>query len=338
MEVQYTLTQPVALKAHFQVHGFTVLLGPSGVGKTSLLKALAGLLPAQGQPFAGLLPEQRPVGYLPQQLALFPHLRSWQNVAFPLASRSKAKALEFLDLMGIVALAERYPSELSGGQQQRVALARALAREPQLLLLDEPTSALDVATRDEVFGEVLQRLRQTRLPTLAASHDPWLAQKADWLVILGAGQVVQQGASSAVFFHPVNLPTARLLGFQNFFSARATTVEYGQAGLQTSAGLLQVKAPAWLKPGQNVTVCIRSEEVIVRRLGGPTPAGGQQNVIAGTLVALRQEGLVTKGTFRGGLDLEIAMPRHVQDRFGFVEGQRIEVSLKADYLHVMPPD
>jgi molybdate transport system ATP-binding protein len=280
------------------------------------------------------------VGYLPQHFALFPHLRAWQNVAFPLAAlpkpRRKAKALEYLGAMGIAQLAERFPRELSGGQQQRVALARALAREPQLLVLDEPTSALDVATREEVFGEVLQRLRHTNIPTLAASHDPWLAQKSDWLVILGRKGVVQQGASSEVFFHPAGQDTARLLGFQNFFAARAVSLESGQAQLETAAGVLRVKAPGWLEPGQTVTVCIRSEEVIVRRLGGPTPEGGQQNVIAGRLVKLRQEGLVTKGIFRGGLELEVAMPRHVQDRFGFSEGQTIEVSLKADYLHVMP--
>lgn len=340
MEIHYRLEHPLRLQVDLEVVGFSVLLGESGVGKTSLLRALAGLFPAKGQPFSGLPPEQRPVGYLPQHFALFPHLRAWQNVAFPLATLPKAKrkdkALEYLAAMGIAPLAERFPRELSGGQQQRVALARALAREPQLLLLDEPTSALDVATRDEVFGEVLQRLRSTKIPTLAASHDPWLAQKSDWLVILEKSGVVQQGASSKVFFHPVNQPTARLLGFQNFFSARVIRVETLVADVQTSAGRLLVKAPAWLKPHQEVTVCIRSEEVIVRRKGGPSPVEGGLNIITGTLTQLRPEGLVVKGLFKGGLELEVAMPRHVYDRFGFSEGQTIEVSLKPDYLHVIP--
>ena len=126
-----------------------------------------------------------------------------------------------------------------------------------------------------------------------------------------------------------------MLGFQNFFAATVLRVESGKAELQTNAGTLQVKAPAWLKPNQTVIVCIRSEEVIVRRIGGPTPEGGQANVVAGTLTSLRQEGLVTKGIFEGGIGLEVAMPRHVHDRFGFIEDQTIEVSLKPEYLHVL---
>ncbi len=111
MEIAYALEHPVKLELSLQVRGFTVLLGESGVGKTSLLKAIAGLIPARGQPFAGLRAEARRVGYLPQHWALFPHLRAWQNVAFPLAhlppQARKQKALAYLELMGMAELAER---------------------------------------------------------------------------------------------------------------------------------------------------------------------------------------------------------------------------------------
>ena len=137
LEVHYRLNRPVRLEARFRVRGFTVLLGQSGAGKTSLLKALAGLLPAEGTPFGGLPPERRPVGYLPQDLALFPHMTAWENVAFPLKGRDrKARALALLERVGLLEHAHKRPGELSGGQRQRVALARALARKPELLLLD----------------------------------------------------------------------------------------------------------------------------------------------------------------------------------------------------------
>jgi len=181
MEIDYRLDQPLRIEARLTVTGFTVLAGASGEGKTSLLKAIAGLLPAAGEPYAGRPPQRRPVGYLPQGYALFPHLRAWENVAFALPERSarRAAALALMARLGIAGLAEQFPHALSGGQQQRVALARALGREPELLLLDEPTSALDPATRDAVFSELVEEIRRIGLPTLTVTHDVHLAAMAD---------------------------------------------------------------------------------------------------------------------------------------------------------------
>src|SRR5487761_1957474 len=134
MKISARLQRPLVLDVDFTVEGFTVLLGRSGVGKTTLLKALAGLVPAQCAPFGRLAPGQRPVGYLPQGFALFPHLACWRNVAYGLekgAGRREAVAL--LARFGMADFADRMPHTLSGGEQQRVALARALAHKPQLL-------------------------------------------------------------------------------------------------------------------------------------------------------------------------------------------------------------
>lgn len=239
MRIDYRIDQPIQLQVSFEVEGFTILLGQSGEGKTTLLRALAGLLPAQGEPFGGLLPQHRAVGYLPQGYALFPYLRAWENVAFALTRGPQryAQALELLARVGLISVAERYPAALSGGQQQRVALARALARKPQLLLLDEPSSALDAATRDEVMAELISEIHEFGVPALAVSHDPHLAALADRVAVMSGRHIVQQGTPAEVLSRPASAAVARLLGHRNLFTARV-------AGHEANAGvtLLQWEA------------------------------------------------------------------------------------------------
>jgi molybdate/tungstate transport system ATP-binding protein len=239
MRIDYRIDYPVRLDLAFEVEGFTILLGQSGEGKTTLLRALAGLLPAQGEPFGGLPPQHREVGYLPQGYALFPHLRAWENVAFglPRGPQRRTQAQDLLSRVGLMELAEHYAPALSGGQQQRVALARALARKPQLLLLDEPSSALDAGTRDEVMAELISEIHEFGVPALAVSHDPHLAALADRVVVMSGRRIVQQGAPEEVLSRPASAAVARLLGHRNLFTARV-------AGHEADAGvtLLRWKA------------------------------------------------------------------------------------------------
>lgn len=216
MRVDYRIEHPIALHAGFDVDGFTVLLGASGEGKSLLLKAIAGLVPACGEPFGGLDAQHRAVGYVPQGHALFPHLRAWQNVAFSLRGKDRREtAMRWLSRVGMVDLAERWPATLSGGQQQRVALARALVRKPRLLLLDEPTSALDPVTREDVVAELIAEVHAVGIPALAVSHDPALAAVADRLVLMHDRRIVQVGSPEAVHAQPASGAVARLLGRRN---------------------------------------------------------------------------------------------------------------------------
>jgi molybdate/tungstate transport system ATP-binding protein len=216
MRIDYTIRHPIALHATFEVNGFTVLLGASGEGKSLLLRAIAGLIPAQGEPFSGLAAQHRAVGYLPQGYALFPHLNAWQNVAFALrGSQRREQAKQLLERVHAAEFAERYPTTLSGGQQQRVALARAMARRPQLLLLDEPTSALDPVTRDDVIAELIAEVHAVGIPALAVSHDRQLAAVADRLVLMHQRNIIQIGTPRAVYAQPASGAAARLLGFRN---------------------------------------------------------------------------------------------------------------------------
>ncbi len=155
--------------------GVTVLFGPSGAGKTSVLRALAGLLPLDhgfvrlGDDWTLLPPERRAVGSLFQSHALFPHLTVEENVAF--GAREPGAARRWLERLELTRLAGRAPSSLSGGEAQRVALARALARGPRLLLLDEPFSSLDEARRDELLTMLKALIAAERLVTLLVTHD-----------------------------------------------------------------------------------------------------------------------------------------------------------------------
>jgi molybdate transport system ATP-binding protein len=219
LAVDLRLTSPLSLHADFEIRGFTALLGRSGAGKTSLLKALAGLIPSAGTPWAGLQPERRPVGYLPQSFALFPHLTVLQNAAFALTGPDRlARAMGILERLGVAHLADRPAAHISGGEAQRVALARALARRPDLLLLDEPSAALDAATRDAVLTQLIEAIGAAAIPALAATHDPTIAALADWLVLLSNGAVIRQGRPRDLFNDPQTEEAARLLGYQNFWT------------------------------------------------------------------------------------------------------------------------
>jgi len=221
-----------------EVRGFTALLGRSGAGKTSLLKALAGLLPAEGTPWSGSPPERRPIGYVPQNFALFPHLSVLENAAFALTGPDRLEiATKILHDLGISHLASRSAGQISGGEAQRAALARALAAGPELLLLDEPSAALDSATRDAVMARLIETLARTNMPALAATHDFAVAALADWVALLADGQIIQQGTPKNVFEQPASAAAARLVGYQNIWieagetrAIRAEHVELAPTG------------------------------------------------------------------------------------------------------------
>lgn len=214
-----------------------VFLGASGCGKTTTLRLIAGLetpdsgeILLAGQSVAGsdrwLPPEARKIGMVFQDYALFPHLTTAQNVAFPLnkmphAAR-EARVQEMLALVGLSHCADRFPHQLSGGEQQRVALARALAPAPSVVLLDEPFSNLDAALRRQMRAEVKRILQQAGATAIFVTHDQEEALSlADVVVIMRGGQIVQSGAPQDVYLNPINREVAEFLGEANFVSGEA---------------------------------------------------------------------------------------------------------------------
>src|SRR5829696_149307 len=206
------------------------LAGPSGAGKTTVLRIVAGLV----RPFAGTVacgeevwldtergvdvpPEGRAVGYVFQEYALFGHLRAWQNVAYPLRGMPRAarrrRAVELLDRFGLAARADERPATLSGGERQRVAVARALARRPAALLLDEPLSALDARTRASAARELAVVMREVEVPSLLVTHDfAEAAQLGDRVGVIDAGKVVQEGTPAELAAVPATAFVADFTG------------------------------------------------------------------------------------------------------------------------------
>lgn len=214
----------------------TALLGPSGCGKTTLLRLIAGFdqpddgqILLNGRPVAGagvaVPPEQRRVGMVFQEYALFQHLNVIDNIAFGLQANRRQKhtrVQEMLDLVGLSGYAARMPHELSGGQQQRVALARALAPQPDVLLLDEPFSNLDTALRAQVRSEVRAILRRMGTTCLFVTHDQEEALSiADEVAVMLEGRILQVAPPQTLYHSPVNRAVAAFVGESNFLSGQA---------------------------------------------------------------------------------------------------------------------
>ena len=214
-QLQKTLSAQMTLdvSAELPVGQITAVTGESGAGKTTLLRLLAGLSSADSgrlevagecwiDGHRSLPPQQRGVGMVFQDYALFPHLDVRGNVAFGAAAGDAALVEELLTLTGLAPLARQRPRQLSGGQRQRVALARALARRPRLLLLDEPLSALDPALRSRLQDELLQLQQRFAVTTVLVSHDiPEVFKLASQVLQLSQGRIVRQGSPAEVYLH-----------------------------------------------------------------------------------------------------------------------------------------
>ncbi|MCB2053611.1 MAG: ABC transporter ATP-binding protein [Geminicoccaceae bacterium] len=245
------------------------LMGPSGCGKTTTLRLIAGLAPVQAgtlrldgrllaAPGSSVPCEQRRIGLMFQDLALFPHLTVAANIGFGVKRLGRevqrARVRELLALVGLEAHASKYPHMLSGGEQQRVALARALAPRPRLMLLDEPFSALDSTLRAGVREDILSLLREAGVPTLLVTHDPEEAiTSGDRVHVMQDGALVQSAAPDELYRHPATEFVA------DFFGPTLKFVGHVKGGLiNTPLGI--VAAPD--RPdGDGVDVLFRTEAV-----------------------------------------------------------------------------
>lgn len=272
---------------------FLTLLGPSGGGKTTTLRLLAGFeKPSSGRIRIGASivaddahftpPEQRRVGMVFQDYALFPHVDVSDNIGFGLRARGRAhqrQVAQLLELVGLSQYARRMPYELSGGQQQRVALARALAPNPDILLLDEPFSNLDSGLRAQVRTDVRRILRETETTAIFVTHDQQEALSiSDEIAVIFAGQLLQVATPHAIYNRPVNMRVARFVGDANFLPADAqgTTAkcQLGQVQLyhpKTGSVLLLIRPEALAvgfdESGRPATVLWREFYGHYQRLG-----------------------------------------------------------------------
>ncbi|MBX0285390.1 ABC transporter ATP-binding protein [Haloarcula salinisoli] len=312
------------------------LLGPSGCGKTTTLRMIAGL----EEPSSGTIsiagetvtadadgpfrkPEERDVGIVFQDYALFPHLTVGENIAFGLdeldSDETDARVAELLELVDLEAHEAKMPSQLSGGQQQRVALARSLAPEPDVLLLDEPFSNLDVRLRVEMREEVRRILKRAGVTAISVTHDQEEALSiSDRVAIMNDGDIAQVGNPGEVFENPESRFVASFLGQASFLSARVT--DRLETGLG-SFGLELLNGPIEAYDGAMIDVLVRPDDLQAMPTSEPKADG---------YVVHRQyngPNFIYRVELHSG-DVVHCMHNHVET---FEAGQPVEVDLVADH-------
>ncbi|MBK6314643.1 MAG: ABC transporter ATP-binding protein [Blastocatellia bacterium] len=345
-----------SVRAAFETPGegpsITVIFGASGAGKTTILRAVAGLeRPDRGTIRSGsetwldvaagvsVPPQQRSVGFVFQDYALFPHLSVAGNVGFGLGGRpSSARNSRVRTLLGqfdLVELAERAPRTLSGGEQQRVALARALAREPRLLLLDEPLAALDAPRREALRRELRRLLTGAAVDTLLVTHDRTEALAlGDRIVVVDGGVVRQVGDVADVFSRPADLDVARIVGVETVVEGTVEGIEDGLATVSVGSAhvLAVVRAPV----GRRVAVCIRSEDVTLER--GDSGQSSARNRLSSRIVDVQRDGPLVRLTLDCGFMLSSVVTPHSREALGLELGAEVTAVLKAPAIHLVPRD
>jgi ABC-type Fe3+/spermidine/putrescine transport system ATPase subunit len=255
---------------------YVSIIGPSGCGKSTLLKCIAGIIRQDsGQIFIGdrevssLPPEERQLGYMFQEIALFPHMTSWDNVGYGPRVRGKDRELtrqfvgQVMEMARLKIGRRTYPDELSGGARQKTALARAIATEPQLLLLDEPLGALDAHVRAVLRYELRRLVNELGLTAIHVTHDQEEAMSiSDRLVIMKAGQVVEVGTPLELYLSPRRLFTANFLGETNIIRGKVEDCEQEHVTVSVGDWKMTSQGSGFTK-GQSVALTVRPESAIL---------------------------------------------------------------------------
>ena len=309
------------------------LLGPSGCGKTTLLRAIAGFQPlTAGSIFlrGGLAsstakqipPERRHLGFVFQDLALFPHLRVEQNIGFGLQRLDRSLRAErvgsMLAMFGLQDLGQRYPHELSGGQQQRVALARSLAPQPDLLLLDEPFSSLDAHLRSTLRDDLVGVLRKLGIAALLVTHDQAEAFSfADRLGVMREGELQQWDSAFDVYHRPASAFVARFVGEGKLIGGRVRR----DGGVDTALGVLRGKLPTTSAAGGAVSVLVRPDDLL--------PDGDSGVPVRVVNAAFRGAETLLTLALADGSEICALFPSHIRHQ----AGEQIRVT--TDLAHVV---
>ena len=350
---------PLAVEIECQAGELLALVGPSGSGKSTILRTIAGLhQPKTGfiqcndevwfddQQSISIATQNRHIGFVFQDYALFPHLSALQNVVVALGHLNRkarwARAQVLLAQVNLKGLEYRSADELSGGQRQRVALARALAREPKVLLLDEPFSAVDQMTRRKLQQELVILRRNIKIPILLVTHDlDEAAMLADRLYVLHKGKTLQNGVPAEILRHPIDALVARLMGHSNIFSAKIEGHYPEQAitRILWHGLLLELELNDYFTIGTKVDWVIHPAHIIMHRRGRPSH-GERENPLHGVvkeLLVLGETSIVSlqiKGDDNAFLNFKIST--HSASRNNLEVGAEASVSLLTEGIHLMP--
>jgi molybdate transport system ATP-binding protein len=353
--------QPIPLDVEIECSAgeLLALVGPSGSGKSTILRTIAGL----HEPESGFIycenetwldrqqgicipTQQRHIGFVFQDYALFPHLTAQQNIAIALGhlgvALRAAKARELLEQVNLKGLEDRLPDNLSGGQRQRVALARALAREPKILLLDEPFSAVDQITRRKLQQELVVLRRNIKIPILLVTHDlDEAAMLADKLYVLHKGKTLQNGEPVEVLRNPCNALVARLMGHSNIFSAtiEGHYPEQGISRINWHDLSLELVLDNSFAVGSAVDWVIHPAHMVMHRRDRASH-GERENPVHGVVKEFLELGETSFVSLKlkdhDAAYLSFSVSSHSARRNKLGVGAEASVSLLAEGIHLMP--
>ena len=340
--------------------GFTILFGASGAGKTTLLDCIAGLCdPDEGRIVAGgedlydsekkrdIAAWKRRVGYVHQDLALFPHLTAEENVAYGLRAFSAAertsRSREILARFRLDRLRDRRPEQISGGERQRVALARALVTEPRALLLDEPLAALDRPTKSSLVSDLRKWNQNHRIPILFVTHNgEEVFALGDEVIILDAGRIVAQGQPHQVMRAPRLETVAHLSGFENIFDATVVALHEDRGTMTCQLGSsrmekdgVELETPlVRAEVGLRLRVGVRAGDLL---LATEHPRGlSARNILPGTIRRLEQRDVIIAAMVDcGGTEFEVHLTLAARDALQLGPGKSVWVVVKTHSCHLM---
>jgi len=337
--------------------GFTILFGPSGSGKTTLLDCVAGLTtPDSGRVAVdervlfdpntrvNIPVAQRGVGYVLQDLALFPHLTAEQNIAYGLARLPRAARKErvtgMLQEFGINHLRQQRPTDLSGGERQRVALARALVTDPCVLLLDEPLAALDAPTKSKILDDLRRWNQAHRIPILYVTHSrEEVLALGERVLVLEQGRIIAQGTPHQVLSAPLQETVAQLAGFENIFDATVESVHEDRGSMMcrirgSDAGVVLLETPLIRAlVGSTLRVGIRAGDIL---LAISKPVGlSARNLIPGRLIFIDRRDMVVSARVDCGVEMEVHLTLAARETLKLTAGLEVWLVIKTYSCHLM---
>ena len=334
--------------------GITILFGPSGAGKTTLLDCIAGLI----RPDAGriatrekilfdcalgvnLSPQLRRVGYVFQDLALFPHLTVQANVEYGLSrlgrERRKQRSAAMLESFRIAHLSSHRPGQISGGERQRVALARALVIGPAILLLDEPLAALDVVTKSKIVDDLRAWNQEHGVPIVYVTHSrEEVFALGDRVIVLENGRIIAQGTPHQVMSAPRLETVAQLAGFENIFDATVMAIheERGTMVCRLSGSPVEIETPlVRADAGSALRVGIRAGDIL---LASVAPVGlSARNILPGRVVSLAQRDVIVVARVNCGVDVEVHLTLAAREALHLQPGREVWLVVKTHSCHLM---
>jgi molybdate transport system ATP-binding protein len=327
--------------------GITILFGESGSGKTTILRAIGGLLrPDAGRVVlnnrtlfddasgADLAARERRVGFVFQHLALFPHVSVSANIRYGLsaldAQEQQRRAIAIAESFRIAHLLDRRPDQLSGGERQRVALARSLVTDPQVLLLDEPLSALDHVTQSRIMEDLRAWNRDRGIPVLYVTHaHREVFGLGERVIVLEAGRIVADGTPQDVLGTPSQEAIAQLAGFENILDATVINLrpDAGTMDCLLTGTTQEIEVPlSDVVRGTPVRIAIRAGDIIVAT---ETPRGlSARNLVQGRIASIRQEGTTVIAIVDAGCRLEVHLTPGARQSLGLEPGRHVCLVIK----------